>query len=256
MSRKTMNYYGKIFLSNETGYYQIVLANNLEKMKAVFLTTNTVVWVSAIQVDNGTVVDRYYPTVFGVGYLGEYSTTDENGDRSKSHCVWKGMLDRCYSDRDIKAYKYCIVSEEFHNASYFSDWYDKQVGSHREDFHLDKDILSDDCKIYAEDTCVLVPQEVNAFFVKTGGRKQKNANDYHFPIGVSYCNKSKSKPFRSKYYNGGETIESYHDNEWSAFLAYKKAKENRAKELAEKWRGQIDDRVYKKLLEYKVLITD
>lgn len=40
------------------------------------------------------------------------------------------------------------------------------------------------------------------------------------------------------------------------FYSLQKAKENRAKELAEKWRGQIDDRVYKKLLEYKVLITD
>jgi hypothetical protein len=69
MTRKTMDYYGKIFLSNDTGYYQIVLANNLDRMKAIFLTTNTEVWVSADQVDNGTVLDRYFPTVCGVTQL-------------------------------------------------------------------------------------------------------------------------------------------------------------------------------------------
>lgn len=252
MARKTMNYYGKIFLSNDTGYYQIVLANNLDKMKAVFLTTNTEVWVSADQVDYGSVFDRYFPTVCGVGYLGEYSTLNEEGDTSKEYSTWRGMLERCYGNKKLEAYKYCIVSEEFHNASYFKDWYNKQVGSHREDFHLDKDILSEDCKVYAEDVCVLVPREVNSFFVKT--KNKKVMSDY--PTGITYDHDCMIKPFVMKYNNGGNLIESYHDNEWSAFLAYKQAKENRAKELAEKWRGQIDNRVYEKLINYKVLLTD
>ena len=59
---------------------------------------------------------------------------------------------------------------------------------------------------------------------------------------------------QSRY--GGDKHLSYHDNEWSTFIAYKKAKENRAKELAEKWRGQIADRVSEKLINYKVLLTD
>lgn len=251
MSRKTMNYYGKIFLSNDTGYYQIVLANNLDKMKAVFLTTNTEVWVSASQVDEGQVIDKFFPSVCGVGYLGNYPTVDEDGVKTKEYTTWRGMLERCYGSMDLKAYKYCIVSEEFLNASYFKDWYNKQVGAHREGFHLDKDILSDDCKVYAEDTCVLVPREVNSFFMKTNN---KVMSDY--PTGVTYNRDCTIKPFVMKYNNGGDLIESYHDNEWSAFLAYKQAKENRAKELAEKWRGQIDNRVYEKLINYKVLLTD
>lgn len=256
MARKAMYYYGKVFLSNDTGYYQIVLANNIERMKAIFLTTNTEVWVSADQVDNGTVFDRYFPTVCGVGYLGEYSTLDKDGNTTKEYTAWRGMLERCYGNKELEAYKYCIVSEEFHNASYFKDWYNKQYGAHREDFHLDKDILSGDCKIYAEDTCVLVPHEINMFFAKTGGRTHQAFKDTDYPIGVSYSNKSTAKPFVAKYNNGGNLIETYHDNEWSAFLAYKQAKENRAKELAEKWRGQIDNRVYEKLINYKVLLTD
>lgn len=253
MARKAMYYYGKVFLSNDTGYYQIVLANNIERMKAIFLTTNTEVWVSADQVDNGTVFDRYFPTVYGVGYLGEYSTLDKDGNTTKEYTAWRCMLERCYGNKELEAYKYCIVSEEFHNASYFKGWYNKQVGAHREDFHLDKDILSGDCKVYAEDTCVLVPQEVNSFFVKHNNKKVKS----NLSTGVVFNPKNTSRPFTAMYSgHGGEKHMSYHDNEWSAFLAYKQAKENRAKELAEKWRGQIDNRVYEKLINYKVLLTD
>ena len=166
MARKAMYYYGKVFLSNDTGYYQRVLANNIERMKAIFLTTNTEVWVSADQVDNGTVFDRYFPTVCGVGYLGEYSTLDKDGNTTKEYTAWRCMLERCYGNKELEAYKYCIVSEEFHNASYFKDWYNKQYGAHSKDFQLDKDILSEDCKIYAEDTCVLVPSEINMFLLR------------------------------------------------------------------------------------------
>ena len=102
MARKAMYYYGKVFLSNDTGYYQIVLANNIERMKAIFLTTNTEVWVSAAQVDNGTVFDRYFPTVCGVGYLGEYSTLDKDGNRSKEYTTWHAMLDRCYGNKELE----------------------------------------------------------------------------------------------------------------------------------------------------------
>ena len=223
-------------------------------MKAVFLQTNTEVIVNAAQVDSGCVVDPYHPSMRGVGYLGKAeSTTDNNGKQLKEYVYWYGMFDRCYGSRNLKVYEDCIVSEEFHDFSYFQRWFHKQVGRYGKDFQLDKDILSEDCKVYAEDTCVLVPSEVNSFFVKTNNKKVKS--DY--PIGVTYEPRNTYNPFTAMYAgHGGDKHLSYHDNEWSAFIAYKKAKENRAKELAEKWRGQIDDRVYNKLLEYKVLLTD
>ena len=41
-----------------------------------------------------------------------------------------------------------------------------------------------------------------------------------------------------------------------AFNAYKKAKENYLKELANKWKGKIDPRAYEALMNYEVEITD
>ena len=44
--------------------------------------------------------------------------------------------------------------------------------------------------------------------------------------------------------------------EIEAFNAYKIAKENYLKELAEKWKGQIDYRAHNALMNYQVEITD
>ena len=41
-----------------------------------------------------------------------------------------------------------------------------------------------------------------------------------------------------------------------AFQAYKTAKEAYIKEVAERWKGKIDDKVYQALLEWKIEITD
>lgn len=41
-----------------------------------------------------------------------------------------------------------------------------------------------------------------------------------------------------------------------AFSAYKVAKERYLKELAEKWKGKIDDRAYEALINYEVDIDD
>jgi len=257
-TKKIADYYGRVFLSNKCGFYQITVANSTDRMRAVFLQTNTVVTVTASQVDSGCVVDTYYPTVCGIGYLGSSeSTVDENGKQLKEYVYWYSMFARCYGNRNLEAYNDTIVSEEFHDFSSFQKWFHNQVGRYGKDFQLDKDILSTDCKVYAEDTCVLVPREINMFFAKTGVPTHKTFKGSKYPTGVSYKSKNTGRPYVASYNGcGGDKHVSYHDNEWSAFLAYKQAKENRAKELAEKWRGQIDNRVYEKLINYKVLLTD
>lgn len=212
MARKASFYYNKTFISNDCGLYTVKIANNLEKMLVVFELTGTEVWVSANQIDTGRVIDRFRASYCGIGYLGNMSTVDEKGIRLREYDIWTCMLDRCYGDRNLRPYKYCIVSEEFQSFEYFYLWYKKQIGSDETDWQLDKDILSDsNSKIYSEDTCVLVPTVINSFFVKHNNKKITS----DFPSGVSYVNECKDRPFMSKYNgHGGKPHLSYHDNEW------------------------------------------
>ena len=188
--------------------------------------------------------------VYGVGTY----VSDECGVMFKDtnvYKIWSRMLERCYSKANKSyrySYRHCTVSSFFLDFSNFRSWCIEQTGFGNDDWQLDKDILVRGNKVYSEDTCCFVPREVNLFFTKADKIRGK------YPIGVHWI--KRSKKFGACIYIGKNINLGTFDNEWSAFLAYKKAKENRAKELANKWYGQIDDRVYDKLMNYKVLITD
>lgn len=46
----------------------------------------------------GTIRSGYYPSVYGVGYIGYSKTKDENGKPNKSYIAWNNMMKRCYDD--------------------------------------------------------------------------------------------------------------------------------------------------------------
>ena len=73
-------------------------------------------------------------------------------------------------------------------------------------------------------------------------------------IGVTkYRNK-----FKAQLNKGiGKSISlGTYDTPEEAFLAYKKAKEAYIKEVAEEYKGKIDNRLYEALMNYEVEITD
>ena len=114
---------------------------------------------------------------------------------------------------------------------------------------LDKDILVKGNKVYSPQTCCFVPQEINVLL--TNCRKRRG----ECPIGVSFI-KAKQKFSVSLAYDGKNKTIGHFDNPLEAFNAYKKAKELRIKELADKWKEQLEPRVYEALYNYKVEITD
>lgn len=189
--------------------------------------------------------------VYGVGVYSS-SNSGEFIKHENIYRLWSRMLERCYSkskSTDRRAYTGCVVSQNFKNFNTFKNWCTYQKGFGKKGFELDKDILGGVLKMYSEDICVFIPKEINVFFTKANSIR----GDY--VIGVSYCKRNKRYVSNISIEGKNKKLGSF-DNEWSAFIAYKKAKEDRAKELANKWKDQIDDRVYNKLLEYKVLLTD
>ena len=196
--------------------------------------------------------------VYGVGINDRKYPSRVDKLDTKEYSLWLTMLQRCYDEKvwaRHQTYKDCKVSENFKNYSFFYEWCRGQVGFGAVDdgchqFQLDKDLLIKGNKIYSETTCVFLPKEINKAL---STNKSQRGNCI---IGV--CYDSERSKFRAKLtkVNKKYNYLGRFDTEIEDFNAYKVAKELYVKELANKWKDQIDERAYYALMSYQVEITD
>lgn len=165
--------------------------------------------------------------------------------------LWKGMIYRATGQAATTIYDGCSVSENFNRYSYFYDWCHNQIGWENENWHLDKDLILPGNRQYHEDRCAFVPAEINCLVPNTKSYRGD------FPRGVIY-DAGRSKPFRAecKYGRGRKKYLGRYYTKEEAFLAYKVFKEARIKEVADKFKGRIDPRIYDALINYEVNIDD
>ena len=242
---------GDVFKASNGGEFIITNYVGCNEVYIKFLETGYETVTSNNHIESGKIRDRLRPSVCGVGILG-FSDTKCGDERLKEYLLWKDMITRCYSKKSLSrkpSYLGCKVSNNFLHYDYFKDWCHKQIGFSNEGWHLDKDILIKGNKIYSEDTCCFVPQEVNSLFVKSNARRGECL------VGVTY------RKDRKKYKAGmnnteGSSFIGHFDTELEAFQAYKQAKESKVKEVAELYKDRIDIRVYEALMNYVVEITD
>lgn len=200
----------------------------------------------------GTVKNPFHPSVYGVGYLGIGSYTSKiDGKITKIYKTWNHMMERCYSkNKYLKhpSYIKCTVDKRWHNFQVFAEWFEETFKEWMDStWQLDKDILIKGNKIYSPETCCLVPSQINSTLIKCD-RVRGN-----YPIGVY---KSRQK-FKAQSRIGEDRIQlGYFDTIEEAFQAYKIAKEEYIKKLANDWRGQITEPCYEALMNYEVEITD
>ena len=76
-----------------------------------------------------------------------------------------------------------------------------------------------------------------------------------YPIGVMW-HKATNKFTSQVSVKGKQKHLGLFKNKQDAFVAYKTAKEEYLKELANEWQGKIDERAYYALINYQVDITD
>lgn len=241
-------YVGKVITSKQDGDFEIIEYINAKNVVVKFIDTGYTTVCRITNILSGAVKDRLKPSVYGMGILGEKLPLKE-GTQSKEYSVWVRMLDRCYSNnkKDHPTYQNCTVSLEFLHFHNFKSWCKQQTGFGNKGFALDKDILVKGNKVYSPETCCFVPQEINNFLTNI-----KLSNDTN-NIGISFHEETKKyKVEFSKY--GKTTRLGYFCNLKDASQAYKQAKESHAKDLARKWKDQIDPRVYQALMNYEVEI--
>ena len=247
-NKQTTHGVGEMF-ENEYGKYEIIKRIYGKRAIVRFLETRTEVEDTICNIRNLRVKDHSNPIILGVGYIGKRRNSNVAISKNKAYRTWHNMLLRCYSIENQKlhpTYSDCYVCKEWHNFSVFEQWYNENC---IDDFYLDKDILFKGNKEYAPEKCCFVPNEINVLFTK-----RQNCRGL-LPIGVVYT-ESKKKYKVSFSRDGKRFYVGCYDTPEAAFQAYKKAKEEWIKELANKWKDKLKPNVYEALMNYQVEITD
>ncbi len=133
-------------------------------------------WVQSTSIQSGRIKCPYYPSVNGIGYIGEgeHKSTSDGYKLTPEAKLWYNMMNRCYSGR-YECYDDVTVSEHWHNYQNFCNDLPELIGydawERGEDFQLDKDILSSGGnKQYGRWTCAFVPKYINLSYKGWEGR--------------------------------------------------------------------------------------
>lgn len=156
---------GKTFSSKSYGDFEVLEYLGNSRYVIRFIKTGTKIETTKHNIKSGCAMDRFYPSVCGVGFLGDkYNTTHFLYKR------WNPMIERCYNVNN-RVYKYygakgVTICDRWHNFSNYVDdvvliegYNEELVKSGK--LHLDKDLINREALIYSPETCKWVTQSEN-----------------------------------------------------------------------------------------------
>lgn len=176
----------------------------------------------------------------------------ENGNFVKEYQEWNAMKGRCRKDSNYQkekpSYIGCYMGELFLSYDSYYEWRNQQIGAGCKDekgrwFALDKDLIAPGNKCYGPDFVVFIPLEINGFLTRSTRSRSRYGKGVHpNGSGFSACvgNGERNKVLRLGTFKTAD----------EAYAAHCEAKNVMAKELAKKWRGKVDEMVYKALMDY------
>lgn len=183
------------------------------------------------------------PTVLGKGYWG----SPEIEIMNPIYRRWSNMLARCYSEKfqqKQSSYLGCTVADEWLNYTTFKKWVEENYYTvDDEPMELDKDILNKGNTVYSSDNCVFVPKSINSLIINA------TASRGEYPVGVDY--------YRDQYrarmsYDGRQIIIGNYDTPEEAFQGYKEYKEKFIKDIAERYKEKIPEKLYNALINWTI----
>ena len=125
-----------------------------------------------------------------------------------------------------------IVCEEWHNYQNFAEWFNKNYIS---GYELDKDLLSNNDKIYSPCTCVFIPKLLNKFMANL-----YSTNNTGF-IGVTKESDKNKYRARINDADGNTKHIGYFVKASDAGEAYLKERETISNEWKKKMKGILSD---------------
>ena len=256
--RKTNNRLGEENLNNQGCLMKIINYNNARDIIVEFQDEyKAKVKTEYGNYKKGNVKNPYYPSVYGVGIIGEKHQIC-NLSCTKEYKIWCSMLQRCFDEKTKEkwfVYNDAICCEEWLLFENFYNWLHEQDNFKQwidgEKWDIDKDILIKGNKIYSPETCLLIPHNINSLFTKS------NKIRGEYPIGVVKHGEKYQASCQNMLNDKREHLGTY-DSPQSAFKAYKEYKENLIKQIAkqEYSKRNITNKCYEAMLNYQVEITD
>ena len=245
---------GMEFETNSSGKCVVVDYNGYADISVKFYEYPCVVKCQIGRLRLGEVKNPLFPSFYNKGFIGigDHKFTERGVSR-----LWNKILVRSYCEKHLEVcptYEDVEVCKDWLCFQNFAEWCKEQKFFKAKDekgrsYHLDKDILVKGSKLYSPDTCCFVPQEINKLLSKRDASRGK------FPMGVGFDEESGNFRARLSYFSRSKYIGSFKTVE-EAFRAYKVAKEDYIKEVANLWKDRIDDKVYQALMSYEVHIDD
>ena len=210
--------------------------------------------------NEGNIKNPYYPSVCGVGVIGNKYPISIKGKHTKEYKLWYNIIKRCCDINEKQrsksiTYKDIVCCDEWLYYENFYEWLHSQPNFNKwikeDKWDIDKDVLVKGNKIYSPITCCLMPNNVNLLFINRTNHRGK------LPIGVHKNNNKFSASCMNPFTKRRIHIGTY-DTIDEAFLAYKQYKENIIKQVAhiEYNNGNITKQCHEAMMAYKVEITD
>lgn len=163
---------GTIHPTNQSGDLIVEKYVSAIEVHVRFLTTGFTKVVRTDLIKGKRVYDPYYPSVSGVGFIGEGDyQASHNGKHTSTYSRWASMLGRCYNVNDVQYYMYGAkgvrVNSDWFNFQAYAEWYYSECGKlgidpENNEYHIDKDIGSvDGYECYSPSNCTLVLPQPN-----------------------------------------------------------------------------------------------
>lgn len=210
-------------------------------------------------IKNGGIKPVMQPSVADIGYVGYgkfSSRSKKNGISAPEeiYAYWQRMLVRCFNPNEIiknsgRRYIFVNVHKDWHNFQNFAEWAIQQpnwnIGH-----ELDKDLLGTGYE-YSSENCTFLPADVNVFLAENWSKQV-----HDLPIGVQYLKPgtigAKVGYVSRCHTDKGREYLGYFDDPMDAYFAYKQAKEQYARVLAEKFKPVITSVAYEKLKSFEL----
>lgn len=245
---------GKDFTTNTSGNCFVVDYVNNRNVIVIFYDPIYITSCELGDLRKGKVKNPLYPSVYGKGYLGigKYSTKDK-----EAYGLWMSMLKRSYCDEfkvQCPSYEDVTVCDEWLNFQNFAEWcYSQKFFNSKDEegrvYHLDKDGIIKGNKVYSPEACCFVPQEIN----KLWQRKVKNSGKYLTGVNLH----KDGKRFISRIVLCGKTkYLGVFNTQEDAVASYHAAKDDYIKNISERYKDVVDNKVYEILLNMDFTFWD